>query len=744
MVEYSRTYRIPAVVANATVEPDVSTPLLVEYSTPLCELPVKLNGIHEDLALLNEGSEIVVIREDVWKECKVPMNAGLHLKMQTANGGTQLMHGCVEMLEIEVAGIRTWAHAYVIPNAPYRLLLGRPWQRLVRLSKTETPNGVLVTVHDPVDSNAVRDVLTTPRPSRGPAKSFVQIIAAPVSLSSLPLSEALAPICLTFTVLTEQVLRGQYDLGPVTHTFAYKKVANRVKPVATTMPQHARIHRRFPEDPLHSLPPLGPCPPMFSPGKRLTAERLAGLGVLDNKFLWPEERKLAAHVLHNNEMAMAWDETEKGRFRDEYFDPVVIPTIEHIPWMHRQPPVPPGIRNEVIKVIKSKITSGVYEASNSSYQSRWFCVAKKNGAVQIIHDLQPLNAVTVKDAATLPYVEHFAEQSAGRAIYTMMDLFVGYDHRALAEVSHDLTTFQTPLGTFCLTVLLQGWTDSPAVFQNDVAFILQYEIDVAPNFQDDINILGPRTRYELPNGSFETIPHNTGIRRFVWEHCNDVNRVLHRLAHAGATVSASKLFICHSEVIVVGQMCNYQGRVPDESKTMKIRTWPPCQSKTDVRSFLGTAGTVRNWIKDFAFIARPLVLLTKKDVPFSWGGCEQNAMDMLKNAVVSSPVIRPINYSSANEVILAVDSSKITVGFILSQLDDNGCRHPSRFGSISWNDRESRYSQAKIELYGLFRALRAMKVWIIGVKTLVVEVDALYIKGMINRPDIQPNASMNR
>ena len=141
--------------------------------------------------------------------------------------------------------------------------------------------------------------------------------------------------------------------------------------------------------------------------------------------------------------------------------------------MHHQPPIPPGIHDNVIKLIKSKITSGVYEPSNSSYQSCWFCVAKKNGSIRIVHNLQPLNAVTIKDAATLPYVEHFAEQSAARSIYTMMDLFVGYDHRALAEQSRDLTTFQTPLRTFHLTVLPQGWIDSPAVFQNDVAFILQ-------------------------------------------------------------------------------------------------------------------------------------------------------------------------------------------------------------------------------------------------------------------------------
>jgi len=294
-----------------------------------------------------------------------------------------------------------------------------------------------------------------------------------------------------------------------------------------------------------------------------------------------------------------------------------------------------------------------------------------------------------------------------------------------------------------LTVLPQGWTDSPAVFQNDVAFILQEETDIAPNFQDDVNVLGPRTRYKLPDGTYETISANPGIRRFVWEHCVDANRILHRLRHAGATVSASKLFLCIPEVLVVGHLCTYEGRIPDSSKVSKISNWPPCSTKTEVRGFLGTAGTVQNWIKNYALLSRPLTHLTRNNSPFIWSEEAQQAMDAIKNAIISSSAIQPINYTSQDEVILAVDSSHIACGWILSQVV-NKKRYPSRFGSITWNDCESRYSQAKLELYGLFRALRAAKVWLISLKHFTVEVDAKYIQGMLNNPDIQPNAAVNR
>jgi hypothetical protein len=104
----------------------------------------------------------------------------------------------------------------------------------------------------------------------------------------------------------------------------------------------------------------------------------------------------------------------------------------------------------------------------------------------------------------------------------------------------------------------------------------------------------------------------------------------------------------------------------------------------------------------------------------------------------------PIDYKSDRPVVLSVDSSQEAVGMILSQIDERGRKRPARFGSIPMSERESRYSQPKLELFGLYRALRHWRLYIIGVKKLIVEVDAKYIKGMLNDPDLQPNAAINR
>ena len=112
--------------------------------------------------------------------------------------------------------------------------------------------------------------------------------------------------------------------------------------------------------------------------------------------------------------------------------------------------------------------------------------------------------------------------------------------------------------------------------------------------------------------------------------------------------------------------------------------------------------------------------------------------------VTSAPALYPIDYKSDKPIVLSVDTSKIAVGIILSQEDEEGRRHPARYGSIPMSPVESNYSQAKLELYGLFIALRRFRLYLAGVKRLVVEVDAKYIKGMLNTPDLQPIAVLNR
>jgi hypothetical protein len=132
-------------------------------------------------------------------------------------------------------------------------------------------------------------------------------------------------------------------------------------------------------------------------------------------------------------------------------------------------PIPPGIYKDICAIVQKKLAAGIYEQSNSSYRSQWFFVLKKDGkALCPVHSLEPLNHITIQYSSVPPIPEHLAEQFSGCACGGMLDLYIGYDKRLIAELSRDYTTFRTPFGTLQLVTLPMGWTNLVPIFHDGV------------------------------------------------------------------------------------------------------------------------------------------------------------------------------------------------------------------------------------------------------------------------------------
>lgn len=478
-------------------------------------------------------------------------------------------------------------------------------------------------------------------------------------------------------------------------------------------------------------------------GDRLTEERW--LAIEQESILSPEEKKIANRVLMNNEASLAWTDEEKGMFKREYIPPYKIPTVEHTPWRDKMIPIPPSAQKEITGKIREKIKSGTYEPSQGSYSSSIFVVKKKDGTYRFVHNLQTLNSITVRDNATPPLLDKYVEEFSGLSCVGLLDLYDGYGQYPLHEDSRDLTAFQTSLGPMRLTTVPQGGSNSVGAFQRAMNFIIADDYsDEATAYIDDVGVKGPKTKYEDENGVPERLEGNPGVRRYVYEYLCSLNRTLWKMGKFGGTFSGKKLRLCDAVLTIVGFSCSYFGRKPTSTSVQKINDWPICRTVKEVRGFLGTVGPARNWIPKYAEIARPLVKLTAGKIPdkdFHWTSEANEAFDQIKRAVSNCGWIRPVDYDSQDQVYLAVDSSHIAVGWELGQ-DHDGKRRPARFGSITFNERECRYSQSKLELYGVYRALRQCKSFLYG-RVVRLEVDAKYLIEMINAPEL-PNSAMTR
>jgi hypothetical protein len=286
-----------------------------------------------------------------------------------------------------------------------------------------------------------------------------------------------------------------------------------------------------------------------------------------------------------------------------------------------------------------------------------------------------VNRRSIRDANLPPSADEFSEEFAGCKVASLIDFFSGYDQVELDVRSRDLTAFQTPLGLLRQTTLPMGATNSVAQFVRIVTKILE---DLIPKdcwpFMDDIGVKGPYSTYKDEEVCL-------GVRRYIMEHIQSLDRTLERLERAGCTIGTKSQF-CMDGIKIVGFICGAEGRSPDSTKVIKILEWKPCACVGEARAFIGVCVYYRIWIEGFAIIAKPIYTLFRKDVVWIWGLEQDLAMNTLKTALTQAPALAKIDYSEGGgDIILAPDASLKGWGAVLIQLDAERRRHPSRYES---------------------------------------------------------------
>ena len=107
--------------------------------------------------------------------------------------------------------------------------------------------------------------------------------------------------------------------------------------------------------------------------------------------------------------------------------------------------------------------------------------------------------------------------------------------------------------------------------------------------------------------------------------------------------------------------------------------------------------------KNCAQITKPLTELTKS-IPLVWTKKQQNALDRLKAAVTSAPVLQ--NYDPRYPILITTDEFKDAIGAVLEQELSDGV-HPVAFISRTLNDAERGYATHELESLGVIDTLRA-------------------------------------
>ncbi|XP_070032629.1 uncharacterized protein [Nicotiana tomentosiformis] len=305
-------------------------------------------------------------------------------------------------------------------------------------------------------------------------------------------------------------------------------------------------------------------------------------------------------------------------------------------------------------------------------------------------------------------LERYTEAKAGGATKeAQKSHWLKLNQIPIAPEDVDKTTFMCPSGIFAYRRMSFGLCDAPATFQRCMMFIFSdLNRKCLEVFMDDLTLFGD---------DFEDCLKNLNL---VLERCEATHLVL----------NCEK---CHSMVkegIVLGHKVTAHEIEVDRDKVDVIARLPPPTSVKGIRSFLGHAGFYRRFIKNFSSITKPLTTLLVKDAKFVFNVECLRAFELIKEKLVSSPIMVTSEWSQPFEIMY--DASGVPVGAVLGQRKDKMFR-PIYYASRTLNDDQVNYVTIEKEFFVVVFAFDKIISYLVGSK-VVVHMDHSALKYMLN------------
>ena len=276
--------------------------------------------------------------------------------------------------------------------------------------------------------------------------------------------------------------------------------------------------------------------------------------------------------------------------------------LEHsIPLMEgtrpiRQPPRRLGLEKnkELERQVADLVQRGMVEPADGAWNLPVVLVRKKDQSWRLCVDYRRLNAATRKDAYPLPRIDDSLDALAGSMYFSTLDLVSGYSQVPLDQVAREKSAFVTRGGLW-QWVLPFSLTSAPATFERLMEKVLKgLQWQTLLLYMDDVIVFSK---------DFES-------------HLERLAEVCKQFRLAQLKLRPEKCQLFQREVHYLRHVVSQHGVATDPAKIAAVQDWKTPRCTQEVKSFLGFVGYYRWFCPDFATIARPLNVLSSKEVRF--------------------------------------------------------------------------------------------------------------------------------
>lgn len=235
----------------------------------------------------------------------------------------------------------------------------------------------------------------------------------------------------------------------------------------------------------------------------------------------------------------------------------------------------------------------------------------------------------------------------------------------MAEKDMEKTTFTTPWGLYCYTVMPFGLKNAGATYQKAATALLHDMIH--KEYVDDMIVK-----------SKDREGHTLALRKF-FERLRKFNMRLNPQKCAFGVTSGKLL----------GYVISSRGIEIDPAKIKAIMSLKPPRNEKEIRGFLGRLQYISRFISKLTMICEPIFKKLKKDSPKEWDENCQKAFDKIKEYLTNPPILAPALPGHPLRLYLTV--TQTAAGAMLAQ-EINGKENAIYYLSRKFLQYEERYS----------------------------------------------------
>ena len=197
-------------------------------------------------------------------------------------------------------------------------------------------------------------------------------------------------------------------------------------------------------------------------------------------------------------------------------------------------------------------------------------------------------------------------------------------------------------------------------------------------------------------------------------HDEIVEEVLRRLEENDLFVKPEKYVWKVREIGFLGVIIGEDGVRMEKEKVQGVIEWPVPRSIKDVQKFLGLENYYKQFVKDFAKIAKLLHEMMRKETKWSWGERQQKAFEELKERFMTEPVLVTLDLDK--EIRVEADVSDFAMRGVLSMKCEDKKWRPVAYISKSLNEAKRNYEIYDKEMLVIIWCLEAWRYFLEGAK----------------------------